>query len=180
MTDAENLRVTLQIHNDRNNNANTIIHATNGFTLAFFVGILTIFIDVYSKNPPINPLIYSLIGFTSIFELCAWRLYANYVDEGITSGYKKIVYCQENLHFPKDISLKESLSNIKYKSFDRGHTPLDVLALFFACEIFYFLIVNPSNSIFQVSSLGVIIFFYGGIIWYKRKKFSMINFLINQ
>jgi hypothetical protein len=184
MNHEENLRVTLKIYNDRNNNASNTIHAMNGFTIAFFVGILTIFKDVYLKKSPDSLSLYSLIGFMSIFELCAWRLYANFVDYDIISCYEKIIYCQENLHFPRDISLKKSLSKSKCKWLDRGHTPLDVLAFIFAIPIFYFLTVNLSNSIFWVSnllwvsSLITIVISCGVIIWFKCEKFSRIKNLI--
>jgi hypothetical protein len=106
----ENIRIILKSTYEKIENLNNINHATIGFTVAFFGGLIAILIKIESNGGTSDkPLLYEIILIASIFELFIWRVYANYVDNSIIDCYKKIIYCEERLRIPEEITLKKSL-----------------------------------------------------------------------
>ena len=100
----ENFKIILQQSYARSNQLTNILHATRGFTVAFFVVLLTIFASTYSsKNYQSTEPIYFLIALFAILELSLWRLYDHYIDASIVDCYEKIVECEEKLHYPQKL-----------------------------------------------------------------------------
>lgn len=129
MTDEDNSKITLQIFSQRLENLVNINHATIGFTVAFFGGVLGIFSDVYFRQAsPEKELLLLLVVVFLTVELVAWRIYAHYVDESIIDCYKKIITCQRNLVFSENIRLENDLKQ-KCGFWNRGHVVLDTIAV---------------------------------------------------
>lgn len=101
----ENLRVILQISYERCNQIKNINNQLIAIIAAVFLGLFTIAINSFaSSNQQNNYLIIVAINVL-IATLLIWRYYAHFIDNELVSCYKRILYCEEKLDIPFEISL---------------------------------------------------------------------------
>ena len=185
----ENIRILLKSNYDRIENLGNINHATLGFTVAFFGGLLLILINIETIcDGSDKRLLYAVIVVASIFELFLWRVYSNYIDNSIIDCYDKIIYCEKRLQIPEEITLKKSLMKqcepLKWL-IDRGHGFFDVITYVFAWGIIFyylfFVVDFRSFSYFPewilIFSLMIIVGFL--VIFYCkwRKNFKILKII---
>lgn len=112
----ENLRTILEISYERYNQIKNINNQILAIIAAIFVGLFTISITFFTSAITINDF-FILIGIHAlIVTLLIWRYYSHIIDNELVSCYKRILYCEEKLDIPFEISIAAWLEkNIEFE-----------------------------------------------------------------
>jgi hypothetical protein len=112
----ENLRTILEITYERCNQIKNINNQVLAILAAVFLGVFTLAITFFTSTITTNDFLI-IIGINALIAtLLIWRYYSHIIDNELVSCYKRILYCEEKLDIPFEISLASWLEkNIEFE-----------------------------------------------------------------
>lgn len=115
-TRSENLRLIMQISYERCNQLKNINNQLLAIIAAIFLGLFTIAFNFFTTSTPANNYLIIVAVHVLIVTLIIWRYYVHLIDNELVSCYKRILYCEEKLDIPFEISLASWLEkNIEFE-----------------------------------------------------------------
>jgi hypothetical protein len=112
VTRGENLRELLKISYERCNQIKTINNQLLAIVVALFLGLFTIIFSAFTTSKIENNYLLIIAIHIFIFTLLIWRYYSHLIDYELVSCYKRILFCEEKLDIPFEISLASWLEKI--------------------------------------------------------------------
>jgi hypothetical protein len=124
----DNIRESLRISYDRSNQLVALNNQTIGLVVAILIGLITFLGSAYFTSKDPNRYLTIIISIQiSVITLLFWRYYAHILDNNIVESYSKIIFAENALNIPLELtllsSLEKSLSLLKndsYKKFTCG------------------------------------------------------------
>jgi len=122
----DNIRESLRVSYDRCNQLVTINNQAIGLVVAILIGLITFLGSSYFTSQDPNRYLTIIIAIhISIVTLIFWRYYAHIIDNDIANSYSKIVFAENKLNIPfeltflcsieKSQSLLNLINNESYK-----------------------------------------------------------------
>jgi uncharacterized membrane protein len=112
----QNFRQIMQISYERCNQIKNINNQLIAIIAAVFLGLFTITINFFASPHSENSYLIIVAIHVVIVTLLIWRYYSHVLDNELVSCYKKILYCEEKLDIPFEISLASWLEkNIEFE-----------------------------------------------------------------
>jgi hypothetical protein len=107
---SDNFREILKINYERCNQLSALNFQIFAICIAIIVGVLSFFGSAYfTSNDPSKYFAIVITIHLLCFTLLFWRYCAHLLDNKIVNCYKKILYCENTLNIPQEISLLSEL-----------------------------------------------------------------------
>jgi hypothetical protein len=111
----DNIRESLRVSYDRCNQLVTINNQAIGLVVAILIGLITFLGSSYFTSQDPNRYLTIIIAIhISIITLIFWRYYAHLIDNDIANSYSKIVFAENKLKIPFELTLLCSIEKSQY------------------------------------------------------------------
>jgi hypothetical protein len=108
----ENIRMVLKLNYERIGQLGSLNFQMIAIVAAVVIGSFTLLgPSFFSSTDPSRYMLLVIVIHTICIIFLFWRFYAHYIDKDITKAYSKIIFCENKLDIPSELTLKSSLEN---------------------------------------------------------------------